>query len=83
MVCCAKYATICETMKIDFGSALQVYDTAVNKTDQVARRLASGELRQLERDVVELTVQESAVKVATSLVRTEDEMLGTIVDLKA
>ena len=70
-------------MKVDFGNAVQIYDTAINKTNKVAQRLASGDLKRLERDMVELSVQETSVKTATALVRTQDEMLGTIVNLKA
>jgi len=70
-------------MKVDFGNAVQIYDTAINKTHKVAQRLASGDLTRLERDMVELSVQETSVKTATALVRTQDEMLGTIIDMKA
>ena len=70
-------------MKVAFGNAVQMYDTAIKKTEKVANRLASGDLKRLERDMVELTVQGTSVKAATALVRTQDEMLGTIVNLKA
>ncbi len=70
-------------MKVDFGSAVQIYDTAINKTNEVAQRFATGDLKRVERDVVELSIAETSVKTATALVRTQDEMLGTIIDLKA
>ena len=40
-------------MKVDFGNAQQIYDTA---TAKVARRFASGDLSRVERDVVDLTI---------------------------
>lgn len=70
-------------MKVGFGSAQQIYDTATAKVEKVARRFASGDLTRLDRDMVELSIQGTSVKTATAIVRTHDEMLGTIVDLKA
>ena len=70
-------------MKVDFGTAQQIYDTASAKVEKVANRFAKGDLSRVERDVVELSLQGSAVKTATAIVRTQDQMLGTIVDMKA
>ncbi len=70
-------------MKVHFGNAQQIYDTAAVKVQKVANRFAKGDLTRLERDVVQLSIQETSVKTATAIVRTKDEMLGSIIDLKA
>jgi len=63
------------------GSAL--IQSALRVTHDVARRFGRGDLSELPRDLVTLSRQEDAVKVGAALIRTSDEMTGTLLDILA
>lgn len=72
-----------QVMETTFSTAVSMIEGASRAVEQVAQRVATGDLSRLERDMVELTVQETTVEVAAAIVQTEDEMLGTVVDIVA
>ena len=70
-------------MIVNSSKAINMIDAATASVGKVAERFAKSDLSKVERDMVNLSVQETSVQLATAIVRTEDEMLGTLIDLKA
>ena len=71
----------CMNVTRSHGSAL--IRTAMETTRQIAGRWARSDLSELPRDMVTLTEQKHSVSIGVALIRTADEMEGTLVDLLA
>ena len=65
----------------DHGSALM--QSAFATTNRVGTRLARGDMSNLAEDMVTLTQQKHTVSIGSALVRTADEMTGTLLDVLA
>ncbi len=55
---------------------------ALNRFETSARRTASGSLQTLEQDVVEQVQAKTAFSANIAVLRTADEMMGALLDLK-
>jgi hypothetical protein len=69
---------------MNINGALQAVNHAQEQMGQVSHRIALGLYRaKLPGDMVKMMTAEKEVKVAVSIIRTTDEMLGSLLDIKA
>ncbi len=70
-------------MEISASHGSDMIRTAMEANRRVAGRLARGDMSRLAEDMVELTENKHAVGIGVTLIKTADEMHGTIIDLLA
>ncbi len=70
-------------MNVAFDHAHSMIQGALGVMNDIAPRLASGNLTDLATDVVTLKQQEHTVRAAAALVRVADETTGTLLDVLA
>ena len=59
-------------------------DLYFRQTDQVSHRVAQGlEKTDVAREMVNMIVAEKGVKIAVRTIQAQDEMLGSLLDIKA
>ena len=70
-------------MEITASHGSAMIRTAMEANQRVAGRLARGDTSRLAGDMVELIENKHAVGVGVALIKTADEMQGTLIDLLA
>jgi hypothetical protein len=71
-------------MEVGFSSSTQGIQNAFDQNAARAKRLSKGvEDDQLEKDMAELPQDKADVGVNTAVIKTKDQMLGTLLDMVA
>jgi hypothetical protein len=69
---------------MNINPPIQLISQAQATMDRVSHRLAQGLYKaRLPQDMTKMMIAEKAVKTAVAVIRANDEMLGSLLDIKA
>ncbi len=71
------------SMEITASHGSDLIRTAMEANRRVAGRLAGGDTSRVAEDMVELIENKHSVGIGVALIKTADEMQGTLIDLLA